>query len=53
MSYQLSNEIDMNPSEREMDMLLSTGEQISVALLAMALHKLGDDAISFTGPRWG
>ena len=32
-----------------MDMLLSTGEQISVALLAMALHELGCEAVSFTG----
>ncbi|MCX5703519.1 MAG: aspartate kinase, partial [Candidatus Omnitrophica bacterium] len=41
------------PSEREMDMLLSTGEQISVALLAMAIHKLGFEAISFTGAQVG
>jgi aspartate kinase len=36
-----------------MDMLLSTGEQISVALLAMAIHKLGFEAISFTGAQVG
>jgi aspartate kinase len=36
-----------------MDMLLSTGEQISVALLAMAIHKLGHEAISFTGSQVG
>ena len=41
------------PSEREIDMLISTGEQVSVALLAMAVHKLGIDAISFTGPQVG
>ena len=45
----LANSINTQPSEREMDMLLSTGEQISVALLAMAIHKLGYEAISFTG----
>ncbi|MEI7024679.1 aspartate kinase [Paenibacillus sp. y28] len=37
------------PSAREMDMLLSTGEQVSVALLSMAIHKLGHQAKSFTG----
>ncbi len=41
------------PSEREMDMLLATGEQVSVALLAMAIQKLGEKAISFTGPQVG
>lgn len=49
----LANKINKYPSEREMDMLLSTGEQISVALLAMALHKLGLEAISFTGAQVG
>ncbi len=49
----LANEINSHPSEREMDMLLSTGEQISVALLAMAIHKLGFEAISFTGAQVG
>lgn len=41
------------PSAREMDMLLSTGEQVSIALLAMALHDLGEDAVSLTGPQVG
>ncbi len=41
-----SKEINPNPSKREMDMLLSTGEQQSVALLAMAIHSLGYPAIS-------
>jgi aspartate kinase len=50
---ELANKINPDPSEREMDMLLSTGEQISVALLAMALHKLGCEAISFTGLQVG
>jgi aspartate kinase len=49
----LASQIDSNPSDREMDMLLSTGEQISVALLAMAIHKLGFEAISFTGAQVG
>lgn len=49
----LSKEITCNPSEREMDMLLSTGEQVSVALLAMAIHELGVKAVSFTGPQVG
>jgi len=50
---ELANQITNEPSEREMDMLLSTGEQISVALLAMAIHKLGEEAISFTGGQVG
>ena len=49
----LADQINPDPSEREMDMLLSTGEQISVALLAMAIHKLGYEAISFTGAQVG
>lgn len=49
----LAAKINSNPPDREMDMLLSTGEQISVALLAMALHKLGLEAISFTGAQVG
>ncbi|MFA5223890.1 MAG: aspartate kinase [Candidatus Omnitrophota bacterium] len=50
---ELADKINSDPSEREMDMLLSTGEQISVALLAMAIHKLGAQAISFTGAQVG
>ena len=42
----LSREITTSPSRREMDMLLATGEQISTALMAMALHELGVEAIS-------
>lgn len=41
------------PSAREMDVLLATGEQISIALLTMALHELGVDAVSLTGPQAG
>ena len=42
-------EITHDPSAREMDMLLATGEQISIALLAMALNSIGCNAISLTG----
>ncbi|MDR2571317.1 MAG: aspartate kinase [Oscillospiraceae bacterium] len=41
--------LNPNPSKREMDVLLSTGEQVSVALMAMALEKLGLPAVSLTG----
>jgi aspartate kinase len=50
---QLAHSIAPNPQDREMDMVLSTGEQISVALLAMAIHELGERAISFTGYQVG
>jgi len=50
---ELSKQITDHPSEREYDMLLATGEQVSVAILAMAIHKLGHDAISFTGAQVG
>jgi len=50
---ELAGRITDRPSDRELDMLISTGEQVSVALLAMALHKIGIDAISFTGPQVG
>jgi len=46
---ELSRQITTSPPEREYDMLLSTGEQVSMALLAMALNELGQDAISMTG----
>ncbi len=49
----LAGEISANPSRREMDMLLSTGEQVSMALLAMALQELGQPAISLTGAQVG
>ncbi|MCL1864920.1 MAG: aspartate kinase [Spirochaetes bacterium] len=45
----LAKELSSNPSKREMDMLLSTGEQVSIALLAIALHDTGIDAVSYTG----
>jgi aspartate kinase len=49
----LAREISEDPPEREMDMLLSTGERISAALVAMAIHDLGQEAISFTGSQAG
>lgn len=49
----LSRKITDEPSERELDMLLATGEQVSVALLAMAIHEKGEKAVSFTGPQVG
>jgi len=49
----LARSITSSPRPREMDMLLSTGEQESVALLAMAVHELGHEAISLTGAQIG
>jgi len=49
----LAHELTDNPSTREMDMLMSTGEQISIALVAMAIHALGYPAVSFTGGQVG
>jgi aspartate kinase len=46
---QLAHAIDRDPNPRELDALLSTGEQVSAALMAMALHKRGLKAKSFTG----
>ncbi len=48
-----AHELCETPSEREMDMLLSTGEQVSIALLSMAIHSLNVDAVSLTGPQAG
>ena len=45
----LSKEIDQQPSLREMDVLVSTGEQVTIALLCMALNKIGVEARSYTG----
>ena len=44
-----ANMLSDNPPQREMDMLLTTGEQISIALLSIAIHELGRKAVSFTG----
>lgn len=45
----LANDISDRPTPREMDVLVSTGEQVTIALLCMALHKRGQDARSYTG----
>ena len=45
----LAKDIHSQPSTREMDVLLTTGEQVTISLLSMALHDLGCDAISYTG----
>ena len=50
---QLAKGITDNPSQREMDMLLTTGEQVSIALLAMAFQQLGCKSISLTGQQAG
>ena len=50
---QLASQVSQDPPERELDMLMSTGEQISVALLAMAIMELKEDAVSFTGAQVG
>lgn len=49
----MAYELNPRPAEREMDMLLATGEQISIALLSMAIAGQGHDAISFTGAQVG
>lgn len=50
---ELAHQITNSPPPREMDMLLATGEQRSIALLAMAICDKGHEAISFTGPQAG
>ena len=45
----LAKEMQTQPTDREMDVLLSTGEQVTISLLCMALHDLGCDARSYTG----
>ncbi|MFN7290086.1 MAG: aspartate kinase, partial [Pirellula sp.] len=49
----LSKQVNEEPSAREMDMLLSTGEQVSVALMAMAVQRFGHKAVSLTGAQMG
>src|SRR5215510_4956794 len=49
----LALRVSQRPNKRELDMLLTAGERISMALLAMALHDLGAEAISFTGSQSG
>jgi aspartate kinase len=45
----LAKEMQAQPTDRELDVLVSTGEQVTVALLSMALHHIGCDAVSYTG----
>jgi len=49
----LAKQVSANPDRRELDMLLSAGERISMALLSMAIREGGGDAISFTGSQSG
>jgi aspartate kinase len=49
----MAKQVSPNPERRELDMLLSAGERISMALLSMAIRELGGDAISFTGSQSG
>jgi aspartate kinase len=49
----LAKDVSASPSEREMDVLLSTGEQTTIALTAMAIHGLGKKAVSLTGAQAG
>ncbi len=49
----LAKAITDNPNRRELDRLLSTGEQVSSALLSIAIKSIGGDAVSFTGPQIG
>lgn len=51
--YGLADEIMDDPPAREMDMLVSTGEQVSIALMSIAIHSMGHDAISFLGGQIG
>ncbi|HSR67812.1 MAG TPA: aspartate kinase [Acidobacteriota bacterium] len=49
----LAREVSNRPHPRELDMLLATGEQVSIALLAMAMHERGVEAVSLTGAQCG
>ncbi len=49
----MAREIDPRPNPRELDMLMAVGEQMSIALMAIAIHTLGHDAISLTGAQAG
>ena len=50
---ELAGRVSPHPDPRELDMLLSTGERIACALVAMAVHDLGHEAVSFTGSQAG
>ncbi len=49
VEIRLASQVDSVPNARELDVLLTAGEQVSMALLAMTLHKLGYEATSMTG----
>lgn len=49
----LARQVSRRPAKREMDMLLATGEQVSIALMAMAIHEAGHEAVSMTGAQAG
>ncbi len=49
----LAHEVSSNPPKRELDMLLTTGEQVSISLMAMAIHEAGHQAISLTAAQLG
>jgi len=50
---ELAHQVSANPPDREMDMIMATGEQVSIALLAMAIRDLGEEAVSLTGGQVG
>lgn len=50
---ELAKKVNAEPSDREMDMLMASGEQISSAVLTMALHAAGADAVAMSGPQAG
>ncbi|MDR2251632.1 MAG: aspartate kinase, partial [Endomicrobium sp.] len=50
---EMADKISSNPPAREMDVLLATGEMISISLLAMAINAMGEKAVSLTGPQAG
>lgn len=50
---EMARQLNPNPSSREMDMLISTGEQLSIAMLAIAIESKGYDVISLTGSQCG
>jgi len=49
----LAHEISQNPTDREMDLLLSSGERVTSALTAIAIEALGHKAMAFTGRQMG
>ncbi|MDB6155384.1 MAG: aspartokinase, partial [Chthoniobacteraceae bacterium] len=50
---EMAKRVSLNPERRELDLLLSVGERVSMALLSMAIRDLGGNAISFTGSQAG